>query len=132
MVAVSVQKANEIAKGHFPKTTRTWVFDAGTIGNTNYLAIPYNSPNKAAAMVAANFLLSPEAQYEAARPEVMGWSTPLTPSLLPQDALAQLNGIARDPATLDGETLAKHKIAELQSTWLTRIEKDWRAEVLEK
>lgn len=124
--------ANEIAKGHFPKTTRTWVFDAGTIGNTNYLAIPYNSPNKAAAMVAANFLLSPEAQYEAARPEVMGWSTPLTPSLLPQDTLAQLNGIARDPATLDGETLAKHKIAELQSTWLTRIEKDWRAEVLEK
>lgn len=124
--------ANEIAKGHFPKTTRTWVFDGGTIGNTNYLAIPYNSPNKAAAMIAANFLLSPEAQYEGARPEVMGWSTPLTPSLLPRDALEKFNSIPRDPATLDGDTLATHKLAELQSTWLTRIEKDWTAEVLEK
>lgn len=124
--------ANEIAKGHFPKTTRTWVFDSGTIGNTNYLAIPYNSPNKAAAMIAANFLLSPDAQYEGARPEVMGWSTPLTPSLLPQDALAKFNSIPRDPATLDGDALAKHKLAELQATWLTRIEKDWKTAVLEK
>ena len=83
-------------------------------------------------MIAANFLLSPDAQYEGARPEVMGWSTPLTPSLLPRDALEKFNSIPRDPATLDGDTLATHKLAELQSTWLTRIEKDWTAEVLEK
>jgi putative spermidine/putrescine transport system substrate-binding protein len=43
--------ANEIAKGHFPKVIRTWVFDSGTIGNTNYVAIPSNSPNKAAALL---------------------------------------------------------------------------------
>lgn len=124
--------ASEIATGHFPKTTRTWVFDSGTIGNTNYLAIPFNSPNKAAAMLAADFLLSPDAQAEGAKPEVMGWSTPLAPSQLPKEAADKFNAIPRDPATLDGDTLAKHKLAELQATWLTRIEKDWKTEVLEK
>jgi putative spermidine/putrescine transport system substrate-binding protein len=124
--------ANEIAKGHFPKTTRTWVFDSGTIGNTNYVAIPYNSPNKAAAMVLANVLLSPEAQLEAAKPEVMGWSTPLFPSLLPKETAAKFDAIPRDPSTLDNHSLSENKLSELQATWLTRIEKDWKAEVLER
>jgi putative spermidine/putrescine transport system substrate-binding protein len=124
--------ANEIAKGHFPQTTRTWVFDSGTIGNTNYVAIPYNSPNKAAAMVLANVLLSPEAQLEAAKPEVMGWSTPLFPSLLPKEIAAKFDALARDPSMLDNHTLSENKLSELQATWLTRIEKDWKAEGLER
>jgi putative spermidine/putrescine transport system substrate-binding protein len=124
--------ANEVAKGRFPTTTRTWVFDSGTIGNTNYLAIPYNAPKKAAAMVLANLLLSPEAQIEAAKPEVMGWSTPLSFARLPQQYIDQFNAIPRSEATLDNATLDAAKLPELQSTWLTRIEKDWGVQVLEQ
>ncbi|MEI2691745.1 MAG: hypothetical protein V9H69_19410 [Anaerolineae bacterium] len=36
------------------------------------MAIPYNSPHKAAAMVTADFLLSPEAQLSKADPARLG------------------------------------------------------------
>ena len=47
-----------VEDGTYPKTTRSYGLSDGTIGNTNYVAIPINSPNKAAAMVVANILLS--------------------------------------------------------------------------
>ncbi|MBC8078522.1 MAG: ABC transporter substrate-binding protein [Chloroflexales bacterium] len=124
--------ANEIAKGAYPDTVRTWVFDGGTIGNTNYLAIPYNSPNKAAAMVLADLLLSPEAQLEGAKPDVMAWNTPLDFAKLPADIVSQFKALPRSPATLDDATLNAKKLSELQSPWLTKIEADWKANVLEK
>ncbi len=46
----------QVDKGLFPKSTRTYVFDYGTLSNTHYVAIPFNSPNKAGAQVVANFL----------------------------------------------------------------------------
>jgi putative spermidine/putrescine transport system substrate-binding protein len=124
--------ANQIATGAYPETARTWVFDTGTIANTNYLAIPFNSPNKAAAMVAADFLLSPEAQYEAARPEVVGWSTPLSFAKLPKEWVDKFYALPRPAAVLPADELASKQLPELQAPWLTRIEEDWVANVLER
>ena len=61
-----------VENGIFPETTRSYGLQDGTIGNTNYVAIPFNSPNKAAAMVTANYLLSFDAQYEKAKSSVWG------------------------------------------------------------
>ena len=66
------EASRNILDGLFKKTVRTFVFDEGTITNTHFVAIPYNAKDKAAAMVVANFLLSPEAQLEKAKPEVWG------------------------------------------------------------
>ena len=54
--------AVEIAQGTYPDTARTFLFDSGMIGNTNYIAIAANSPHKAAAMVTVNEILSAELQ----------------------------------------------------------------------
>ena len=43
--------------GTYPDTVRTYGLTDGTIGNTNYTIIPFNSPNKAAALVLQNVLL---------------------------------------------------------------------------
>ena len=40
-----------IANGELPETVRTFVFDRGTIGNTHFVAIPFNSSSKAGAKV---------------------------------------------------------------------------------
>ncbi|MEG0568227.1 MAG: ABC transporter substrate-binding protein, partial [Clostridium sp.] len=37
---------NEIKKGVFPKSTKTMVFETGTLANTHFLTIPFNSSNK--------------------------------------------------------------------------------------
>ena len=59
--------SEHIARGEFPPTTRTFVFDEGTIGNYSFLAIPFNASNIAGALVTINFLMSPEQQLDRAR-----------------------------------------------------------------
>jgi len=58
-----------ITDGLMPASARTFVFDQYMIGDFNYVAIPANAPNKAAALVLANLLLDPEFQAAQILPE---------------------------------------------------------------
>lgn len=91
--------SNLIAKGTFPASTRTYVLDAGTIGNTHFLAIPFNAPNKAGAMVVADFLLSPEAQISKFDPQNWGDFPAFDPAKLTDAQRQALAGIDQGPAT---------------------------------
>ena len=71
-----------IATGELPDTVRSFVFSGGTLGNTHFVAIPYNAANKAGAMVVADFLISPEAQLRKENPAVWG-----DPTVLAMDRL---------------------------------------------
>jgi len=124
--------ANMIATGRYAKSVRTYVFDTGTIANTNYLGIPFNAANKAGAMVVANFLLSPEAQFEAAKPDVLGQVTPLAITRLPREWQEKFGSLPRHEATLPVEILSKRKLPEMQAPWLQRIERDWVTNVLQR
>ena len=62
--------STNIAEGTYPDTIRTFVFDTGTISNNNFVAIPKNAPNPAAAMVLANYILSPEFQLVMTDPTI--------------------------------------------------------------
>ena len=121
-----------VESGRYPATTRTFIFDSGTIANTHYVAIPYNSDHKAAAMVLANFLLSPEAQLSKAQPANWGDLPVLDPALLPANLQAEFAAIPRGEATLSTEELAARRLPELQAPWLTAFEQGWEAEVLQK
>lgn len=121
-----------IAQGRYPDEARTFVFDGGTIANTHYVAIPYNSPHKAGAMVVANFLLSPEAQLSKADPQGWGDLPVLDPALLPQDWQQQFNDLPRGPATLPDAVLAARRLPELPAAWLSAIENGWEANVLQR
>jgi putative spermidine/putrescine transport system substrate-binding protein len=124
--------SNLIKQGKYPETTRTFVFDTGTIANTHYVAIPYNSPSKAGAMALANFLLSPEAQLDKAHPDVWGDLPAIDPNLLPAEWQQQFSDLPRGVATLPMDELAAHRLPELQSPWLTAIEQGWEENVLQK
>ncbi len=50
-----------ITSGQLPETAKVYCMDT-SIADTNYVAIPYNSSAKAAAMVLANIILTPEMQ----------------------------------------------------------------------
>ena len=60
--------ANEIKNGTFPKSTKTFVLDSGTLANTHFLTIPFNSNHKGEAKEVIDFLLSPEAQIAKFNP----------------------------------------------------------------
>lgn len=124
--------ANRVAEGRYPESTRTYVFDGGTIGNTHYIGISFNSPHKAAGMVLANFLLSPAAQYRKMRPEVWGDLTVLDVSRLPADWQERFGNLPQPESVLPIQTLAEHRIPELQAPWLQAIEEGWQANVLQE
>lgn len=126
-----VEAATLVEQERFPDTTRTFVFDTGTIGNTHFVAIPFNSSSQAAAMVVANFLLSPEAQYQKARPEVWGDMTVLDLSSIPAQWQQQFAALPQPPAVVPTSELAARRIPELSAPWLAAIEAGWVEHVLE-
>ncbi len=119
------EASTAIANGLLPDTVRTFVLDKGTIGNASFVAIPFNSGSKAAAMVVANFLLSPEAQAHAQDPNVLGYGT-----VLAMDALAPADRAAFDRLDLGIATLSPADLgpaqAEPHPSWMTRIAEDWQ------
>ncbi|MGB3211830.1 MAG: ABC transporter substrate-binding protein [Desulforhopalus sp.] len=124
------EASRNILDGLFPETVRTFVFDEGTITNTHFVAIPYNAKDKAAAMVVANFLLSPEAQLEKATPDVWGDFPAITPAKLPTAWQQKFATLPRGKATLGDAELQAHQLPEPPSTILVDLEKGWVQHVL--
>jgi len=130
MTYIPSEPSSLIENGQYPETARTYVFNEGTIANTHYLAIPYNSYNKEAAMVVANFMLSSEAQYSKADPTGWGDLPTIDLTLLPEDWQIKFADLPRGVATLSDIELSAHRLPELQATWLTAIEQSWEMSVL--
>ena len=122
--------ANLVAQGRYPETTRSYLFEGGTLANTHYVAIAYNSPHKAAAMVLADFLLSPEAQLEKARPGVWGDPPAIDLTRLSEEWKERFADLPRPPSVVPPEERAARKLPELQAEWLEAIERGWRENVL--
>ena len=124
------EASRNIIDGLFPDTVRTFVFDEGTIANTHFVAIPFNAADKAGAMVAANFLLSPEAQLTKADPDVWGDFPAIDPTRLPAEWQTRFRQQARGIATLSDAQLQAHQLPEPPSQILIQLEKGWQEHVL--
>ncbi|KIL52396.1 ABC transporter substrate-binding protein [Jeotgalibacillus alimentarius] len=119
-----------VRDGIFPETTESFVLeDPGSIGNTHFLSIPYNSPNKEAAMAAIDFFLSPDAQLEKLKPDYWGESTPLDPASLSEEQRAAFDELDRGQTVPDAEKLADTYISEVDADYVEWIESEWRNEV---
>jgi len=126
-IAISFHPADAssaIANGLLPKTARTFVLDRGTIGNTHFVAIPYNARSKEGAKVVANFLLSPKAQSHKQNPRIWGDDTVLTMERLSTKDRELFDNLPRGIATLSPEMLGA-TLPEPHSSWMTQIEKSW-------
>lgn len=118
--------SSAVAKSLLPETARTYVLDGGTIGNTHFVAIPYNANSKEGALVVANFLLSPEAQARKADPSIWGEATVLSMDRLKPEDRALFDAIELDAASLTPENLGP-TLPEPHPSWMTKIEETWLA-----
>ena len=121
----------QVEKGIFPETTRTYLLEGGTLSNTNYVAIPFNGPNKEGAEVVANFLQSPEAQLEMQRTHVVGGLTTLDLGRLPEDRRREFEGKSGE-TTIPLRELQENRIPEARTEWLLRIQDGWTENVLRR
>ncbi len=114
-----------IKAGELPETVRSFTFSGGTLGNTHFVAIPYNANAKEGALLTANFLISPEAQLRKQDPTYWGDPTVLAMEKLPQEDRAAFAALDLGVATLAPDQLGP-VIAEPHSSWMERIEVEWR------
>ncbi|BBO77616.1 ABC transporter substrate-binding protein [Desulfosarcina widdelii] len=122
---------NKILEGSYPETVRTFVLKDGSIYNTHFTAIPFNSPNKAGAMVLANFLISVDAQLSKYDPENWGDFPALDPDRLTPAQRNQFQSVDLGPATLGSDQLDPVAVPEIPSAYLEALEQGWKTHVLD-
>lgn len=120
------EASGAIARDEFPASTRSFVLDDGMIANSHFVAIPSNANAPEAALVVANFLLSPVAQLRKQDPAVWGDFTVLDIDALDQNFQDGFAALDLGPATLTPSELGP-AISEPHTSWLTAIEAMWAA-----
>jgi putative thiamine transport system substrate-binding protein len=118
------EASSAIANGELPDTVRSFVFSGGTLGNTHFLAIPYNATAKAGALLLADFLLSPEAQLRKQDPKIWGDPTVLSLAKLTDEDRSAFENLDLGIATLKPDELGP-ALDEPHPDWMTRIEAEW-------
>ena len=116
------EAANEIAAGRMAASVQSYQFDGGTLGNTHFLAIPFNTRAYAGAQVAINFLLSPEAQARKADIRVWGDPTVLAVHALPPAQRAFFQS-APVPGQLARSAPA---LPEPHASWVEPLQTQWQ------
>ena len=110
--------------GQLPDSVRTFVMKRGSIGNTSFVAIPYNAANKEGAMLVANFLLEPATQAHAQDIRQLGnFSVLDTAKLSPADR-KRFDDLPKHPALPSNAELGP-VLLEPHASWMTRITAEW-------
>ena len=122
----------KVLNGLYPKSTRGYAWENGTIRNSNYLGVLYNAPQKAGAMQVIDFLLSPEAQLKKADVDGMNSNTVLNVKSLPDDWQKKFKEVAKRQYGPELKTLEKNAIAEPAPEYMIRLYEDFRTQVIEK
>jgi putative thiamine transport system substrate-binding protein len=116
--AVSVQA------GLLPATVRSFGFMKGMIGNTSFVAIPYNAAHKEGALVVANELLDPATQARAEDVRQIGAVNVLDRSKLDAAHKQLFDALPGHPALPSAEELGTPRL-EPHASWMTRIAAEW-------
>lgn len=121
--------ATKVLRGTYPASARVLFLEDGMIANTHYLGIPANAAEPAGAMVVANLLLSPEAQYEKQRIEVWGDGTVLDVDGLPPDWRARFDALSTAPGSLPDSIVTRFAVPEVAAEWHDRVVSEWRRRI---
>lgn len=123
---------NKIKSSNFPKSSKTAIFEKGSLANTHFLSIPSTSQNVEGAMVVIDFLLSPQAQLEKAKSDVWGDGSVIDITKLDKNMKDKFAKLSSDDSLLRSEFLEKNQIPELGAKYIEEIEKLWKKDVLKK
>ncbi|MEX1058096.1 MAG: ABC transporter substrate-binding protein [Natronospirillum sp.] len=119
------EAVNGVVSGELPASVRSYVHHDGTLGNTHFLAIPYNANAVAAAKVVSNFLLSAEAQAKKANPSIWGDPPVLALDTLPAEQQALFASADSHPA-MPSPSALQQTLLEPDASWVRVLEREWQ------
>jgi len=97
--------------GELAETTEAYALDAGALSNIHFLSIPWNASAKEGALVAIDFLLSPEAQSR--KGDLKTWGDP---TVLQSEFIS---GSAK-------QTKLFKSVSEPHPSWQSALEAEWQ------
>lgn len=122
--------ALSIKDGIYPKTSRAFLFENGTIGNVSYMAIAENASNKAGSMVVINEIMS--AQIQASQLDVLKTLSVLDYNRLSSEERVLFDSVDMGEGTISQEELAEKRLPEMPAKLVPLIEEIWQEEVAGK
>lgn len=126
----TINKVNmKISTNEFPKSSKSFLLDNGTLFNNHYLAIPNNSPNKDEAIEVIECFVTPEMQALKQDPANWGDFTVLDLSKLSNEQKEMFNNLGdidRLPTTLE---LNEKRVPELSASKVVILEEGWKENV---
>lgn len=125
-----IHAQSKVLEGTYKRSVRTFVMQGGGIYNVHFTAIAFNAPNRAGALLLADFLISSEAQLSKYDPKNWGDFPALDLSRLGKRERADFDKVDLGPATLSPATLAGAAVPEIPSEYLEALERDWKKNVL--
>jgi putative spermidine/putrescine transport system substrate-binding protein len=121
---------NKVLQGLFPDSARALIFESGTIQNSHYLGIPRGARHVAGALVTANLLISPEAQFEKLKPAVWGDGTVLAVSRLPLPWREKFENVPERRHAPQRSEIQGMALRELAPEYMVRLYEDFRKHVI--
>lgn len=122
--------AVNIEQGKYPETAKTFLFENGMIGNTNYIAIANNAPNKAGAMVAINEIIS--AELQASQFDSLKTVSVVDYAKLSEEERAMFDKVDIGKGTVSQDELLAKRLPEMPAKLIPIIEEIWQEEVVGK
>ncbi|MCM0756447.1 ABC transporter substrate-binding protein [Desulfovibrio aminophilus] len=116
---------HEILAGRYRDTVRTLAPREGSVFGLSSTLIPFNAPNKPGAMVAADFILSPEAQLSKFDPRVWGDFPAVDVTLLPQEVQSRIVGTKLGKATLPFGALGVSAVPDMSGEYGRALDREW-------
>lgn len=123
---------NKVLQGLFPATARGFVLDSGTIQNSHFLGVARHAPDLAGALVAIDFMISPEAQLEKMKPAVWGDGTVLDLARLPPAWRARFASLPPRRYGPERSAIQSKALMELAPLYMIRLYDDFRTQIVEK
>lgn len=123
---------DKVSQGLYPKTTIAYPWTNGTIRNTNYLGISYNTSNLPGALVTINHMISPEAQLVKADPKGMDANTVLDLEKLPLEWKEKFEKQTVREYGVSLKELDASAIQEPDPRYMLRLFDDFRTYVIEQ
>lgn len=121
--------AGMIATGRFKDTSRSFIFDKGMIGNSNYLGIPANASNRDGALVVINAILSPEIQASKYDPKNWGDLPVIDNNKLNSQEKELFTKIPLGKGVIPQDQLLTKRLPELPADLIPVIEEVWQSQI---
>ena len=116
--------AVSVEDGSFAETVENVIFPAeGMIKNKNFIGVPINAPNPAAAMVLANVLSSPENQIS--KLGAIGYVLGIDADLLSPEQQAQIDAVAPSLMGVTYDQLGAVTVPDTNASLVDVIEGTW-------